>query len=86
VLFRSAAERDNNDGGPPQGGEFMLAMDPNLFGNKDGWLDHCEKLFTEITTQDGVRLPGDRRRENRENALQNGIEMPMAVYEKIIAL
>ena len=27
-----AAVRDNADGGPPQGGELMIAIDPNLLG------------------------------------------------------
>ncbi len=81
-----AAERDNNDGGPPQGGEFILAMDPGMFGNREGWLDHCEKLFDKITEQDGVRLPGDRRRANREASQRDGISLPLAVYEKILEL
>ena len=78
-----AAERDNNDGGPPQGGEFMLAMDPNMFGNRDGWLDHCEKLFAKISDQEGTRLPGDRRQANRAKTASDGIELPQAVYDKI---
>lgn len=81
-----AAQRDNNDGGPPQGGEFILAMDPNLFGNRDGWLDHCETLFEQITAQDGVRLPGDRRRSNRAINSRDGISIPEAVYDKILEL
>ena len=59
-LSFEAAERDNNDGGPPQGGEFMLAMDPSRFGDADGWSDHAEGLFGKITEQDGTRLPSDR--------------------------
>lgn len=81
-----AAQRDNNDGGPPQGGEFILAMDPDLFGNRDGWLDHCETLFSQITAQDGVRLPGDRRRACREKNVVDGISLPQAVYDKILEL
>jgi len=60
-----AAARDNGDGGPPQGGEFMLAMDPQLFGDAGGWADHAEKLFDKIKEQDGARLPGERRHSNR---------------------
>ncbi|WP_299193637.1 Ldh family oxidoreductase [uncultured Erythrobacter sp.] len=81
-----AAKRDNNDGGPPQGGEFILAMDPGMFGDREGWLDHSETLFEKITEQEGVRLPGDRRRTNRERNLRDGISLPQSVYDKILQL
>jgi len=78
--------RDNNDGGPPQGGELMIAMDPNLFGDNDGWAAHCERLFAEINAQDGARLPGDRRYANRARALQSGVQVSASDYEKISKL
>ncbi|MFN2099652.1 Ldh family oxidoreductase [Altererythrobacter sp. MF3-039] len=81
-----AAARDNNDGGPPQGGEFILAMDPGMFGNRDGWLDHSETLFEQIMAQEGTRLPGDRRHDNRERNLRDGISLSQAVYDKILEL
>lgn len=81
-----AAVRDNNDGGPPQGGEFILAMDPGMFGNRDGWLDHSETLFHQIMAQEGTRLPGDRRHDNRERNLRDGISLPQTVYDKILEL
>ena len=81
-----AAERDNNDGGPPQGGEFLMAMNPGLFGDPDGWSDHAEKLFDKITEQPGVRLPGDRRYRHRKQSLEHGIDVDLGVYDKLIAL
>ncbi|NNC35867.1 MAG: Ldh family oxidoreductase [Hyphomonadaceae bacterium] len=78
-----AAARDNNDGGPPQGGEFMMAIDPNLMGDSVGWSAHSEKLFEQITSQEGVRLPGDRRHANRKASATNGIELSQLVYDKI---
>ena len=81
-----AAVRDNNDGGPPRGGEFMLAMDPNLFGDSAGWADHAEKLFAEVIAQDGARLPGDRRYHNRELSLKDGITVSESVYQKALEL
>lgn len=78
-----AAIRDNNDGGPPQGGEFMMAIDPTLMGDPDGYAEHSEKLFDQITSQDGVRLPGDRRRQNRKNSAGHGIELSKLVFDKI---
>ncbi len=81
-----AAERDNGDGGPPQGGEFMFAIDPAMFGDADGWSDHSEKLFEKIEAQDGARLPGERRRRNREHSVANGVEISQTVMEQIKGL
>ncbi len=81
-----AAARDNNDGGPPQGGEFMLAMDPNLFGDADGWADHAEKLFDKIIEQDGTRLPGQRRHTNRATNVNTGVHVSNIVLDKVKAL
>lgn len=81
-----AAERDNNDGGPPRGGEFIFAMNPDHFGDAANWRDHSERLFMQILAQEGVRLPGDRRYKNRAEAMKNGVEVSTSVYDKIRAL
>ena len=81
-----AAERDNADGGPPQGGEFMFAMDPNLMGDTRGWADHAEKLFDKIKAQDGTRLPGERRHKNRAETAKTGVMVSNVVLDKISAL
>lgn len=81
-----AAARDNADGGPPQGGEFMLAMDPALFGDGDGWADHAEKLFEKIKDQDGARLPGERRHSNRAVSAKEGVAVSNIVLDKIRAI
>ena len=59
-----AGETDNNDGGPPQGGEFILAIDPKIMGG-DNWAVHAEKLFEKLESIDGIRLPGQRRHKLR---------------------
>jgi delta1-piperideine-2-carboxylate reductase len=43
-----AAARDNNDGGPPQGGEFIFAVNPTLVRGDDGWGDHSETFCRGI--------------------------------------
>ena len=55
---------DNKDGGPARGGEFIMALSPQLIAG-DGWNEHAEKFFTEMESMDGVRLPGQRRHNNR---------------------
>ncbi|MGI9200572.1 MAG: Ldh family oxidoreductase [Woeseiaceae bacterium] len=81
-----AAERDNNDGGPPSGGELMIAIDPNLFGDADGWAEHSELFFKEIQTQQGTRLPSSRRYENREKTKRSGVAVSSKVHDQINAL
>jgi len=61
--FESVAA-DNKDGGPSVGGEFMLAMAPELIAGP-GWADHSEAFFDRFDAIDGARLPGLRRHNNR---------------------
>lgn len=59
-----AGEADNKDGGPPRGGEFMLAISPEHVAGS-GWVEHCESFFHQFEAIDGARLPGSRRHKNR---------------------
>jgi delta1-piperideine-2-carboxylate reductase len=59
-----AADADNKDGGPPRGGEFMLAISPELLAGPD-WVQHCEGFFRRFEAIEGARLPGSRRHRNR---------------------
>ena len=75
-----AQKNDNNDGGPPNGGEFMLAMDPNHFGDADNWLKHSESFLELLGGMDGSHMPGDRRYENRSVHEKKGIPVKESVY------
>lgn len=81
-----AAVRDNNDGGPPQGGEFVFAINPSLVRGNDDWGDHAEGFFDKIYEQDGTRLPGDRRLQNRARHDEGGVSVSPIILEKIAAL
>ncbi|MEM7069288.1 MAG: Ldh family oxidoreductase [Pseudomonadota bacterium] len=76
-LSFEAAVQDNNDGGPPRGGEFILAIDP---GNS---LASAEGLFGKILEQEGARLPGDGRRAKRAKSAADGVQVPADLYAKI---
>ena len=66
-LFSFEAQKvDNNDGGPARGGEFIMALSPQLIAG-DGWNEHAEKFFHQMTSLEGVRLPGQRRHKNRKD-------------------
>ena len=58
------AAKDNNDGGPPAGGEFILAMSPDKISGSD-WKNHSDEFFNKMKLMEGVRLPGERRHKNR---------------------
>ncbi len=71
------AEKDNNDGGPPSGGEFILAISPDKLSGND-WNKHSKEFFDKMKSMDGVRLPGERRHKNR---LDKG---PRKINDKLI--
>ena len=58
--------RDNADGGPPIGGQFLLALSPDIIA-VDDWKTHCDHFFERMSglPGQGVRLPGERRHKNR---------------------
>jgi delta1-piperideine-2-carboxylate reductase len=58
------ATKDNNDGGPPSGGEFILAMSPEKISDSE-WTKHADEFFNKMKSFEGVRLPGERRHKNR---------------------
>ena len=58
------AAKDNNDGGPPSGGEFILAISPDKLSEND-WDKHSNEFFDKMKSMQGVRLPGERRHKNR---------------------
>lgn len=85
-LSVEAMEDDAGRGGPPKGGELMIAIDPARFGDPQGFLQHGEKLFREILAQDGTRLPGARRFENRARTPVEGIAIPKSLHDEIVGL
>jgi delta1-piperideine-2-carboxylate reductase len=63
----STAEGDNGDGGPPPRGELIIGIDPDLFSGGI-WREEAEKLLMKLKSQQGLRLPGERRHARRMNA------------------
>ncbi len=86
TLSFEAQAADNNDGGPPRGGELLLAIDPTRFGDPQNYADHAELLFAEILSQEGARLPADRRYASRPESLRGGVEVNDELHARIVAL
>lgn len=81
-----AGAKDNNDGGPPPGGELILAFDPARFGAGDGLSAHVEDFFRELKSQGDIRLPGERRHRNRLRTPTEGIAVKAELHAKILEL
>ena len=85
-LSIESLEDDGGKGGPPKGGELMIAIDPARHGDPDGFLDRGEKLFEAILAQEGTRLPSSRRFENRIKTVETGIYIPQSLHQSILDL
>jgi delta1-piperideine-2-carboxylate reductase len=85
-LSIESIEDDDGKGGPPKGGELMIAIDPARHGDPDGFLLRGEKLFTAILAQEGTRLPSSRRFENRIKTVETGFHIPQSLYQSILDL
>ena len=59
-----ATEKDNKDGGPSRGGEFLMAIDPSLVAGDD-WSARSGEFIKRLEALEGVRIPGQRRHRNR---------------------
>lgn len=78
---------DEGVGATPCHGELVLAFDPQVFlgeGYQQG-LERAEGLFAAIAQQ-GARLPSQRRFEARARSLEQGVQVPRALWNDIQAL
>jgi delta1-piperideine-2-carboxylate reductase len=85
---RAAAALDNGDGGPPLGGELLIAMSPAVFtsGLAGDWHEQAEAFFAQAREQPGVRLPSDRRHEARRRSEEHGVEVPDTLLQELAGL
>ena len=79
-----AKAADNKDGGPARGGEFIMALSPQLIAG-EGWNEHAEKFFEQMESLEGVRLPGQRRHNNRKNTGPRNINTELVNKIKSLA-
>lgn len=81
-----SSERDIHQVGAPFGGEFIIALEPTHFAqgaNPQKQFERAEMLFTQILSQSGTRLPSDRRYHARIRNLENGVDIPVSLYNEI---
>jgi (2R)-3-sulfolactate dehydrogenase (NADP+) len=72
-----------DDGGPARLGQAFLAIDPGALAGNDAYLDRVETLVDAMLEDEGVRLPGERRRKLRDEALKHGVDLPDALMAQL---
>jgi len=73
------------EGTPPGVGQLVIAFDPDFFSGGI-FAQRLEDLISEILQQEGVRLPGTRRLTRREAVQREGLRIPVALHEELMAL
>lgn len=84
-----ATAQDNGDGGPPTGGEVVIAIDPGKCtrtGGASGVMAHAEELFAKVAEQEGTRLPSERRYAARQRTPEEGITVVPVLWDKLCEL
>jgi (2R)-3-sulfolactate dehydrogenase (NADP+) len=72
------------EGGPPNVGQTIIAMDPSFFS--EGFVEHLESMFSDLTRDNEVRVPGERRAELRRMHEAQGVEVPETLLAQIAEL
>lgn len=78
--FEAASFLDAEDG-PPDVGQFFLAVDPAAFG--PGFLARMSALLAAMAGEPGVRPPGSARLANRRKAEREGLDVSPAVLSEL---
>ena len=76
-----------NEGGPPDVGQVVLAIDPSATMGA-GFVGRIEADLLAMVSEPGVRLPGDNRLASRAHTAVHGVEVPddlMAVLTSYVA-
>ena len=74
------------EGGPTRIGQAFLAIDPAALAGQEVFHERVETLVEAMMEDPGVRLPGERRRQSREDAERDGVQVPGELLAKIRAL
>jgi len=84
TVSQETARHDNADGGPPPGGQFILALSPAITAGGADWSKAANDFFDQLTSFKDVRLPGERRHRNRQDTGPRPVNSELV--EKIRAL
>ena len=75
-----------DEGGPTRIGQAFIAIDPGALAGRETYLARVETLLAAMLEDDGVRLPGERRRALRDRAQAHGVDVPEALLAQLRAM
>ena len=75
-----------DEGNRPRLGQAFLVVDPDALAGRDVFLDRVETLIHAMLEDEGVRLPGARRRTLAEAAAREGVAIPDVLAAQLHAL
>jgi (2R)-3-sulfolactate dehydrogenase (NADP+) len=75
----------DDQGGPPNMGQVILALDPERL-SQGQFLPRMATLLAVMAEEEGVRLPGSSRLAKRAHAKAHGITLSAALYQEILTL
>jgi (2R)-3-sulfolactate dehydrogenase (NADP+) len=70
------------EGAPPGVGQMIIAIDPKKFGGQ-AFETRLSALCSAILEQSGTRLPGASRGQKRQDARQNGVNIPSHLRKEV---
>jgi (2R)-3-sulfolactate dehydrogenase (NADP+) len=74
-----------DEGNVPRIGQAFLVIDPDALAGRATYLERVETLVTEMLRDQGVRLPGERRKALQAKAQREGIEISQALADQLVA-
>ena len=74
----------NEEGGPPNVGQTIIAIDPGFLS--ENYITHLESMFSALTADNEVRIPGERRGDLRAHHAEHGVEVPQSLLDLITEL
>ncbi len=77
-------KNDIKDGGPPLGGELIMALSPAIISDSKDWTIRSENFINKLSSLRGVRIPGKRRHQNRKN--YRPVKVNLELMKKIKSL
>ena len=75
-----------DEGNRPRLGQAFLVVDPGALAGLDVYFERVETLVAAMLADDGVRLPGDRRRALADAAATGGVDIQDSVAAALAKL
>ena len=72
-----------DEGRPTRIGQAFLAIDPRALAGEEVYLERVETLIAAMVEDPEVRLPGERRSRNQQNAEREGVSLPPELLARI---